>query len=240
LNEQESIDILSSKSWNLPRAINSLLDSEQQQEEEASPQTTATPPTVAPSPSLSSIVTMPFLWTFKFIWAILSFTISYLPFLSRPRLQNQDPLDACKEFKEMFKEAYGSSGPNFFMGSYSQALDAAKRDLKYLIVYLHSHNHDDTDQFCIDTLCTETFTSFIANNDCLIWAGDIRKSEAFKVGTMVGAVKYPFMAFIAYHENRMKIVHRFLGLTSPEDCVQILSRLKEQLGPTYLAARVDR
>ena len=126
------------------------------------------------------------------------------------------------------------------MGSYSQALDAAKRDLKFLVVYLHSHNHDDTDQFCIDTLCTQVFTSFLAQNDFLFWAGDIRKSEAFKVGAIVGAVKYPFMAMIALHENRMKIVHRFLGLTSAEDCVQTLQRLKSQLEPTYVAARAER
>lgn len=44
--------------------------------------------------------------------------------------------------------ALASQRVQLFDGPYSQALAAAKRDLKYLLVYLHAPDHDDTDEFC--------------------------------------------------------------------------------------------
>lgn len=37
--------------------------------------------------------------------------------------------------------------------SFFQALNDAKRELRYLLVYLHGDDHQDTDEFCRFELC---------------------------------------------------------------------------------------
>lgn len=44
--------------------------------------------------------------------------------------------------------AEGERPPNFFDGSYEQAVNKARDEFKFLIVYLHSPQHSDTPKFC--------------------------------------------------------------------------------------------
>ena len=49
-----------------------------------------------------------------------------------------------REFSKDFEAKYGSVHPPFEMASYSQTLEKAKKDLKFMLVYLHSEAHQDT------------------------------------------------------------------------------------------------
>jgi FAS-associated factor 2 len=135
---------------------------------------------------------------------------------------------------------YGENGPRFFQGSYNQALDKAKRDLKYLLVVLHSEDHDDTPQFCTETLCSLDFVGFINQKEMIVWAGNIKKKEPFKVAELLSATKYPFMALIALHDSQMKVVHRFEGVYSPQQCIDIIDRVMNRLERFYSAAQAER
>ena len=162
--------------------------------------------------------------------------VDLLPFKST----EPAPEELAKQFQLKFIEMYGDKGPSFYQGSYSQALDTAKKELKYLLVVLHSQDHDDTHQFCIDTLTNETFTNYITAKNMLIWGGNIKYSEPFKVSTMLHATRFPFMAFVALHENRMKVVHRFEGIQSTTSIIDHLDRLVQRLDRSYDLVRQER
>ncbi|CAM9244717.1 unnamed protein product, partial [Lampetra fluviatilis] len=70
---------------------------------------------------------------------------------SDPRLRVSDPLGDVTSFIATFREQFpGDQGryPAFYQGSYSQAVSDAKRELRFLLVYLHVEQHPDTNTFC--------------------------------------------------------------------------------------------
>ena len=63
-------------------------------------------------------------------------------------LADTTPLEDVLKFKEDFEAKYGRTHPTFYQGSYSQAIQDAKKELRFLLVYLHSSEHKDTEGFC--------------------------------------------------------------------------------------------
>lgn len=59
-----------------------------------------------------------------------------------------DPVGDVLRFIHMFDETYGRNHPVFYQGSYSQALNDAKQELRFLWVYLHADNNQDCNNFC--------------------------------------------------------------------------------------------
>lgn len=59
-----------------------------------------------------------------------------------------DPVGDVMNFINSFNENYGPHHPVFYQGSYSQALNDAKQELRFLLVYLHADNNQDCTNFC--------------------------------------------------------------------------------------------
>jgi FAS-associated factor 2 len=51
-------------------------------------------------------------------------------------------------FINNFKDSYGDVHPAFFQGSFLDAAQKSKNDFQFLIAYVHSPNHPNTDKFC--------------------------------------------------------------------------------------------
>lgn len=51
-------------------------------------------------------------------------------------------------FVDQFEENYGPNHPVFYQGSYGQALNDAKQELRFLLVYLHQDNNKNCNNFC--------------------------------------------------------------------------------------------
>ncbi|CAG2064495.1 unnamed protein product, partial [Timema podura] len=65
-----------------------------------------------------------------------------------PRRFVTDPVRDVIEFIQTFEAKYGTEHPVFYQGTYSQALNDAKQELRFLLVYLHCEDHQDTERFC--------------------------------------------------------------------------------------------
>lgn len=263
---QNAMEILESNRWDLQRSIESVLDRDfaaNAQDDYSAPllpeassiRNAGTPNRTTrhvgrPAASLFSMLTTPILWGLKFVWSILSYTrklclitVSFVPFfkLSRTiRNRSSNPKDVAIQFQRKFDQRFGDKGPRFYEGSYTQALDNAKQNLKYLLVVLHSEDHDDTERFCRETLTSDQFVSYLHQSHIIVWGGDVKENEAFKVSSMLGATGYPFMGFIALHENRMKVIYRFEGIIDSQGCIDVLDRLIQKMEPTYATARAER
>ncbi|KAL2913390.1 UBX domain-containing protein 10 [Polyrhizophydium stewartii] len=183
-----------------------------------------------PTPTLLALFTTPLQWGFKFLWAVMSFTLGFLPFLGLgTRRRTAD-----------FVEQYGDKHPAFYAGTYMQALDAAKREIRYLLVVLHSDEHDDTPAFCRETLASEAFINFVNERNVLVWGGNIKEAEAFKGDSVLGATAYPFMALITLQGSNMVVASRFEGLMSTERIITKLQRLFDRFDPQLAGARAER
>ncbi|XP_020605014.1 FAS-associated factor 2-like [Orbicella faveolata] len=149
------------------------------------------------------------------------------------------PLEDVLQFKAEFEAEYGAVHPTFYQGSYSQALDDAKRELRFLLVYLHSSEHQDTVEFCRSTMTNEGFREYV-NGNMLFWAANVKSTEGYKVSRALREATYPFLALICLRDNRMTVVGRMEGLMNVDRYVSHLARLIEDNEPALVVARADR
>ncbi|KAF9390242.1 hypothetical protein CPC16_005197 [Podila verticillata] len=159
-----------------------------------------------------------------------------------PSRPPQDPASVATRFLREYEEAYGTQHPNFYAGGYSAALNKAKNDLKFLVVYLHSDEHDATDKFCKETLADSELLSYLVVNEMIVWGGNVKETEGFQVATTLQTVKYPFLGVIALSQptagssaTKMVLIDRIEGSSTAE---QIIERLTQQVNRQ--SAALDR
>ena len=120
-----------------------------------------------------------------------------------------DPTENVVSFIHDYDQTYGSQHPTFYVGTYNQALNEAKKDLKFVIVYLHGSQHQDTGKFCRETLSNPEVIQFI-NDNCLFWACSVDTPEGYRVSQSLRESTYPFIGVIVQREYRMTVVGRYL------------------------------
>ncbi|CUA77150.1 hypothetical protein RSOLAG22IIIB_12570 [Rhizoctonia solani] len=87
--------------------------------------------------------------------------------------------------------------PNFYIGSYEEALRIAQRELRVLCVILVSEEHDDVAQFKRNVLANEEVVNTLTENNFVVWGGDVRDREAYQASLKLAATTYPFAAFVS-------------------------------------------
>ncbi|KAH7338362.1 hypothetical protein B0J17DRAFT_662227 [Rhizoctonia solani] len=87
--------------------------------------------------------------------------------------------------------------PNFYIGSYEEALRMAQRELRVLCAILVSEEHDDVAQFKRNVLANEEVVNTLTENNFVVWGGDVRDREAHQASLKLAATTYPFVAFIS-------------------------------------------
>ncbi|XP_053519388.1 FAS-associated factor 2 isoform X2 [Artibeus jamaicensis] len=119
------------------------------------------------------------------------------------------------------------------------ALNDAKRELRFLLVYLHGDDHQDSDGFCRNTLCAPEVISLI-NTRMLFWACSTNKPEGYRVSQALRENTYPFLAMIMLKDRRMTVVGRLEGLIQPDDLINQLTFIMDA-NQTYLVSeRLER
>jgi FAS-associated factor 2 len=101
------------------------------------------------------LLTLPLRMTYRTVSSVFSVVLSILGFSDddfnsldrRRRAQilssNTRPEQDVGEFLQEFNSQYTQDHVPFHSGSYSNALEEAKKDLKFLLVYLHCPSHQD-------------------------------------------------------------------------------------------------
>ncbi|KAF9653561.1 hypothetical protein BDM02DRAFT_3125535 [Thelephora ganbajun] len=102
--------------------------------------------------------------------------------------------------------------PDFFLGSYEEAMRTCQRELKIGCIILVSDEHQDAAKFkrvapvltaeFRTTLTDPPFVTFLQSNDFITWGGDIRDKEAWSTAHKLHATTYPFVAFAALQPQR--------------------------------------
>jgi FAS-associated factor 2 len=167
-------------------------------------------------PFLLALLFSPFNLIYKILsssFGLFAYLFPFLPRLFQPRVASPssrmrnttgrrqlNPRDTAARFKREFEEEYGPHSLPFFDNGYAQALDLAKKDLKFLLIVLASPEHDDTAAFTQDTLLSPEVVAFINDpaNNIIVWAGNVQDSEAYQVSTALRCTKFPFSCLISH------------------------------------------
>ncbi|XP_013148085.1 PREDICTED: FAS-associated factor 2 [Papilio polytes] len=149
-----------------------------------------------------------------------------------------DPLGDVMEFINNYTSRFNAH-PVFYQGTYAQALNDAKNELRFLIVYLHSESASETQNFCRSTLGDPEVIQYI-NTHALFWGCSVERSEGWRVAQSVGGRRYPLLCVVCLREHRMTVVARSEGACSPLQLLQRLRRVVADNEPHLAAARADR
>ena len=156
------------------------------------------------------------------------------------------PRDAAARFKREFDEQFGSSDLPFFDGGYAQAYDAAKKDLKFLLIVLIAPEHDETDSFVRDTLLSAEVVGLVKDpaNKIILWGGNVRDSEAYQVFNEYNCTKFPWSALVCLTpkegSTRMGTVKRLVGPMSGSAYAAEIQTAITKYGPDLEAVRSER
>ncbi|TPX14952.1 uncharacterized protein E0L32_005061, partial [Thyridium curvatum] len=215
-------------------------------------------------PFLLSVILAPFnigYRLFSTLFRALSYVLVFLPAPLRPRAvtgalartaygrRQLLPRDTAARFRREFEEQYGADGASelpFFEGGYAQAYDAAKKDLKFLLVVLLAPEHDDCEPFVRETLLSPEVVDLVQDpaNNIVLWGGNVRDSEAYQISLEYQCTKFPFSCLVCLTpregSTRMGVVKRLVGALTPTVYVQGLQGAMDKYGPDIEAVRAER
>jgi hypothetical protein len=85
--------------------------------------------------------------------------------------------------------------PHFFDSGYQAAVRQAYQQSKFLLVYLHSEMHENTDQFCTDVLCAPNVSRYIESK-FILWGGSVCDVEGFALMYQLKCKTFPFLCVL--------------------------------------------
>lgn len=112
---------------------------------------------------------------------------------------NLPPLEEVKNSVKLVKNsahlAENFRNLDFLKLTYNQALSKTKSEVKYLLVYLHVVEHQNTTNF-VNTLAPE-IEKFVEENEALIWTCQLDSREGAATANELFITEYPCLALLA-------------------------------------------
>lgn len=218
--------------------------------QEIAPRVNPNPPVYAPRGNggfsiIQAVIMAPISVGYRIFNTVLYFLSWLFPFLPRltgyypanrhatrvsSRGLHSDPQTIASRFIQRFEERYGQNEIPFYRGGYTQALELAKTELKYLIVILQSDEHDLTDQFNRKVMLDPRVVAFFKRPDIVVWAGNVKESEAYQVATGLEVTRFPFGAVIAPSPK---------SPTSPVLVMTVLSKLRGEMNAGAFISTIE-
>ena len=115
------------------------------------------------------------------------------------------------------------SPPPFLNCTYAQAVSQARRELKFLLVFLHNNSFGDSVSFCRNVIGVKEFHDFLrgdgekssstsSRHSILLWGCNVTCEEGFTVSQILGQeYTFPFIGVIAQMDGEMALVGRIEG-----------------------------
>lgn len=183
------------------------------------------------------LVAFPFKLILSTLVDIASVFWSFFESASIP--SDYDPLANIAEFVIQYNTEFGTDHVDFYQGSYSQAVSEAKRELKFLVVYLHQTDNQDCIKFATESMTNPDLIEYLRAN-VIFWACSKNLPEGQKVYNALKARRCPFLGLIVYKGSRMTLVSKIEGpISAPELLVQ-LAQLMSDNEADLVVARADK
>lgn len=179
-----------------------------------------------------------------FFWNVCCNTIITIIQISRRMLgieyqRRVDPIQEVIEFIREYDEKLSDTHPVFYQGTFSQVLNDAKRELRFLLVYLHQNGNSEAENFCRRTLASPEVITYV-NTHFLYWACDINSNEGSRVKSIIRVSTFPSVCVIVLKEGRMTVVGRVEGFHGPDILLQRLATIVIDFEVHLVNARAQR
>lgn len=145
-----------------------------------------------------------------------------------------------ERFVSEFEHKYGNLHPAFFHGSYSQALDRGKSDITFVLAYIHSPTHKNTDKFCTEVICTQEFVDFVQRENIIFWACSSNYPEGFRVFQALKGSTFPLLSLHGLRNHRMFLIKKIEGFYNVIPLIGILQGAMSNYEFAMVAARSER
>jgi len=148
-----------------------------------------------------------------------------------------------RPFWEYFRDKYlprdeSVPGLPWFEGPFVDAAAEAKRQFRFLLVYLHSEKHHNTPRFCKETLQRPAILHVLLDN-FVLWGANVCEAEGYHYSHSLQACGFPFLGVIACIDGQKQLVMRLEGDLTEEVLISKLQDCVENVGPTLIAARAE-
>ncbi|KAL3273726.1 hypothetical protein HHI36_015155 [Cryptolaemus montrouzieri] len=150
-----------------------------------------------------------------------------------------EPLQEVMEFIREYDEKICDTHPVFYQGTFSQVLNDAKRELRFLLVYLHKTSNAEAETFCRQTLSSPDVLTFV-NTHFLYWACDVNSYEGRRVKDVIRVSTFPSVCVLVLKDGRMTVVGRVEGFHDGSTLLQRLASIVMDFEMNLVQARAQR
>eukprot|EP01095_Lingulamoeba_sp_RSL-Kostka_P017666 TRINITY_DN9339_c0_g2_i1.p1 TRINITY_DN9339_c0_g2~~TRINITY_DN9339_c0_g2_i1.p1 ORF type:complete len:358 (-),score=114.29 TRINITY_DN9339_c0_g2_i1:115-1188(-) len=140
------------------------------------------------------------LYNFTLNLLISLYNFSFGIFLGRLDYVNHNHLIQPKNILLDLEKTYGEIHPTFFEGKFEEAINYSKEFGRFLIVYVHSGDHENTPNFCEGILFTEIIQNYVDEN-YVLWIADITTKEGAVINKRLKVSTYPYIGIIHVNDN---------------------------------------
>lgn len=185
-----------------------------------------------------NLVVLPITIAYKVFCSIFHFALSFI-FAPGPPTQRQATQEVEQYISE-FDSKYGNTlHPRFYHGTYREAVNHAKRHLRFLLVYLHNENDPVSVNFAHHVVCSNLLKSVVEDN-LLFWSCSVKKREGSCVAESLNKAKAPFIALLCFKEGQMKMVYKNHGQATVEGVIGALTTSIVENEPYLIRQRSNR
>lgn len=122
----------------------------------------------------------------------------------------------------------------------NKAVNEAKRELRFLLIYIHKNDDTDSTRFATETLSSTELIDYLTETRFLVWACSRDLPEGHKVFGALKARRCPFLGVICLRNGRMSLVTRIEGPINAGELIRQLTMCVVDNEAELVAARADR
>lgn len=123
---------------------------------------------------------------------------------------------------------------------FEDALRFGKQEIKFVMTYIHSPTHRDTDRFCREILCNPTFVAGLQRRAILFWACSVKYPDGYHAFQKLRGSSFPFVALFALRNSTMTILRKFRSTSSLSTFTSELNQIATNYGFLLETARLER
>ena len=161
----------------------------------------------------------------RYLSPFMSMVLNPLRAVTGAQEVQQTSENAARSFISSFEAKFGERHPHFSIGGPEATFRRARDNASFILVYLHSSIHEETDRFCKSILCNNELVNFI-NGRFVTWGGDVDQREAYSATRSLQAATFPFLAVLVWPAQK---THPILLARIEGDKVESAESLMGQL-----------
>lgn len=146
-------------------------------------------------------------------------------------MANMQNVGSGAAFRQALLDLYGVQLqlPQFFEGSFSLALQEARRDSKLLVVYLHDAMSPHSRTICTEVLANDLFNDMLSES-FFVWGGDLKRRDTLTAAQTLNVRQFPNMSVVLPASSTdIRVLGTMSGAIQADSFLALLTACVEDL-----------